>query len=70
VFGKVRADEFVPVWRRLQCNPDHAHLGAAVGIERDEGGVGTLANEATCGVVEFHALLYGCASRFIPATPW
>ena len=69
MFGEVRGDEIVSVGRRLQRDPDHTHLGAAVGIEGDEGGIGTLANEATRGVVEFHALFYGRAWQFIPCTP-
>jgi len=66
VFGEVRGDEIVSVGRRLQRDPDHTHLGAAVGIEGDQRGVGTLANEATRGVVESHASFYRHASRFIP----
>jgi len=33
VFCQVCGDEFVSVRCRLQCDPDHAHLGAAVGVE-------------------------------------
>jgi hypothetical protein len=54
VFGEVGSDEFVSVRRRLQCDPDQRNLGAAVGIEGDQRGVGTLSNEVTCGVVEFY----------------
>ena len=67
VFREVRGDEFVSVRRRPQRDPDHAYLGAAVGIQGDKGGIGTLADEVARGVIEFHGLFYHCASRFIPA---
>ena len=51
VVGKVCADQLVPVRRRLQCDPDQGNLGAAVGIEGDQSGIGTLSNELTRGVV-------------------
>src|ERR1700730_3538523 len=66
VFGEVRGDEFVSVGRRLQRHPNQTHLGAAVGIEGDQGAVGTLADEVARGVVELHACLYRRGRRFIP----
>ena len=66
MFAKVRGDELVAVWCRLQCDPDQTHLGPAVGIDCDEGGIGTFANELTCGVIEFPVLFYGLTWRFIP----
>ena len=54
IFGQVRADQFVPVRRGLQRYPHDRHLGAAVGVERDQCGIGAVADEGAGVVVEFH----------------
>ena len=66
VFGEVCGDEFVSVRCRLQGDPDQAHLGAAVGIQGDQGGAGTLADELARGVIELREFFYRRPSRFIP----
>ncbi|MEE6177930.1 hypothetical protein [Mycobacterium sp. 050134] len=66
MLGEVRGDELVPVGRRLQRYPDQAHLRAAVGVERDQGSVGTLPDEIPGCVVQLHDVFDSAAWRFIP----
>ncbi len=54
VFGQVCRDQFIAVGRGFQCHPYDGHLRAAVGVERDQRGVGAISDELAGGVVEFH----------------
>src|SRR6185437_7929461 len=68
VLGQMRGHQLVAVGRCSQSHPDHAHLRAAVGVQRDQGCVDSVADEFACRIVEFHA----CSNRFhrlaIPST--
>jgi hypothetical protein len=64
VFGQVCGDELIAVGRGFEGHPNDGYLGAAVGVEGDQRGVGGGSDELAGGVVEFHEVVLPLRPRF------